>query len=359
VPDAWVHRQFSAVKLDRTRRNDTQGFLILQYLKLGSTGLDVSRLCLGCMTFGDPNAGTHSWTLGEAESRPIVKRAVELGINFFDTANTYSAGTSEQIVGKLLGEFTRRQEVVIATKVFFPANTDATEVAPNRKGLSRKAIMTEIDASLARLKTDYVDLYQIHRWDYRTPIEETMEALHDVVKSGKARYIGASSMMAWQFAKAQEVARRNGWTRFVTMQNYVNLLYREEEREMIPLCLDQGVGLMPWSPMARGRLARPAGAQTKRSESDIVGKSLFGATEDADKKVIDAVEKVAAARNVPMAQVALAWVLAKRGVSAPIIGASKLQHLDDAMGAMTFVLSSDEIADLEANYVPHAVTGIS
>jgi 1-deoxyxylulose-5-phosphate synthase len=329
----------------------------MDYVKLGSTGLDVSRLCLGCMTFGEPDAGAHPWTLGEADSRPIIRRAIDLGINFFDTANSYSAGTSERIVGKLLGEFIRRDEVVIATKVFFPEGALGSKTGPNRQGLSRKAIMTEIDASLTRLGTDYVDLYQIHRWDYATPIEETMEALHDVVKAGKARYIGASSMFAWQFAKAQTVATTHGWTRFVTMQNYVNLLYREEEREMIPLCQDQGVGLMPWSPMARGRLARPAGEQTRRSETDAYARTLYAATEEADTAVIDAVEQLAKARGVPMAQIALAWVLAKPGVSAPIVGASKVHHLDDAVGAIEIRLTSEEIDRLEASYVPHAVTG--
>ncbi|UAK23129.1 aldo/keto reductase [Sphingomonas nostoxanthinifaciens] len=329
----------------------------MDYVKLGSTGLDISRLCLGCMTFGEPDAGVHEWTLGEADSRPIIRHAIEQGITFFDTANSYSAGTSEIIVGKLLKEFARREEVVIATKVFFPERMLEGGAAPNRKGLSRKAIMTEIDASLKRLGTDYVDLYQIHRWDYATPIEETMEALHDVVKAGKARYIGASSMFAWQFAKAQEVARANGWTRFVTMQNYVNLLYREEEREMIPLCRDQGVGLMPWSPMARGRLARPVGEQTKRSETDAFGKTLFAATEEADNAVVSAVGAIANARNVPMAQVALAWVLAKPGVSAPIVGASKPHHIDDAVSALEVTLTADEIGTLEAAYIPHAVTG--
>ncbi len=327
------------------------------FSKLGSTGLDISRLCLGCMTFGEPDAGVHNWTIGEADSRQIIRRAVECGINFFDTANSYSAGTSEVIVGKLLKEYTRRDEVVIATKVFFPERMLEGNAAPNRKGLSRKAIMTEIDASLTRLGTDYIDLYQIHRWDYGTPIEETMEALHDIVKGGKARYIGASSMFAWQFAKAQETARLNGWTRFVSMQNYLNLLYREEEREMIPLCADQGVGLMPWSPLARGRLARPVGQQTKRSESDTFGQTLFAATERADNTVIGAVERVAAARNVTMAQVALAWVLTKQEVSAPIVGASKSYHLDDAIGALEIVLTDDEITVLEADYVPHQVVG--
>lgn len=327
------------------------------FSKLGSTGLDISRLCLGCMTFGEPGAGVHNWTIGEADSRQIIRRAVECGINFFDTANSYSAGTSEVIVGKLLKEYTRRDEVVIATKVFFPERMLEGNATPNRKGLSRKAIMTEIDASLTRLGTNYVDLYQIHRWDYGTPIEETMEALHDIVKAGKARYIGASSMFAWQFAKAQETARLNGWTRFVTMQNYLNLLYREEEREMIPLCADQGVGILPWSPLARGRLARPVGEQTKRSESDAFGQTLFAATEEADNAVISAVERVAAARSIPMAQVALAWVLAKPEVSAPIVGASKSPHLDDAIAALEIVLSSDEVAALERDYLPHPVTG--
>lgn len=329
----------------------------MNYIKLGSTGLDVSRLCLGCMTFGEPNAGVHEWTLGESDSRPIIKRAIEQGINFFDTANSYSAGTSELIVGKLLKEFTRREEVVIATKLFFPERMLEGGAAPNRKGLSRKAIMTEIDASLMRLGTDYVDLYQIHRWDYDTPIEETMEALHDIVKAGKVRYIGASSMFAWQFAKAQEVARANRWTPFVTMQNYVNLLYREEEREMIPLCCDQGVGLLPWSPLARGRLARPAGEQTKRTETDSFGKSLYAATEDADNAVIGAVERIAEARGLPMARVALAWVLAKPGVSAPIVGASKATQLDDAVAALDVRLTGEEIDVLEAHYMPHAVVG--
>lgn len=331
----------------------------MKFVKLGNTGLDISRLCLGCMTFGDPDAGTHPWTLGEAGSRPIINQAVEHGINFFDTANSYSAGTSEVILGKLLKEFTRREETVIATKVFFPANMWEGSTRPNEQGLSRKAIMSSIDASLSRLGTDYVDLYQIHRWDYHTPIEETMEALHDVVKSGKARYIGASSMYAWQFAKAQQVASAHGWSRFVSMQNYVNLLYREEEREMIPLCIDQGVGLMPWSPMARGRLTRPSGQQTERTRTDISGQSFYQATELEDGRVIDVVEQIASERQVAMANVALAWVLSKKGVSAPIVGASKVSQLDDAIAALDFSLSAEEIARLEAPYVPHAVTGFS
>lgn len=329
----------------------------MQYVKLGSTGLDISRLCLGCMTFGEPDAGTHPWTLGEDASRPIIRHAVEQGINFFDTANSYSAGTSEIILGKLLREFTRREETVIVTKVFFPANMWEGANRPNEQGLSRKAIMANIDASLSRLGTDYVDLYQIHRWDYHTPIEETMEALHDVVKAGKARYIGASSMYAWQFAKAQQVAANHGWSRFVSMQNYLNLIYREEEREMIPLCLDQGVGLMPWSPMARGRLTRPHGQQTQRTRTDVSGQSFYEKTEVEDGRVIDVVEQIASERGVPMAQVALAWVLGRAGVSAPIVGASKPAHLDDALGALSLQLSEDEVARLQAPYVPHAVTG--
>ncbi|CRN08279.1 aldo/keto reductase [Pseudomonas fulva] len=329
----------------------------MQYVKLGTTGLDISRLCLGCMTFGEPDAGTHPWTLGEEASRPIIRHAVEQGINFFDTANSYSAGTSEVILGKLLKEFTRRDETVIATKVFYPANMWQGASRPNEQGLSRKAIMTSIDASLSRLGTDYVDLYQIHRWDYTTPIEETMEALNDVVRAGKARYIGASSMYAWQFAKAQQVAASNGWSRFVSMQNFLNLLYREEEREMIPLCLDQGVGLMPWSPMARGRLTRPNGQQTERTRTDLSGQSFFENSEEQDGRVIDVVEQIAQERGVPMAQVALAWVLGKQGVSSPIVGASKPAHLDDALAAIDLHLTAEETARLEAPYVPHAVTG--
>jgi aryl-alcohol dehydrogenase-like predicted oxidoreductase len=309
------------------------------------------------MTYGVPGAGKHAWTLDEDDARPIFRHAVESGITFFDTANSYSAGTSEIMVGKFLREFTRRDEVVLATKVFFPVTQE--EPFRNRQGLSRKAILTEIDASLQRLGTDYVDLYQIHRWDYHTPIEETMEALHDVVKAGKARYIGASSMYAWQFAKAQAVARQNGWTPFVTMQNYLNLLYREEEREMIPLCADQGVGLLTWSPLARGRLTRPHGEETRRTELDLFGKTLYKDCEDADKRVIDAVQQVAQARALPMAQVALAWVLAQKQVSAPIVGASKIGQLDDAVAALDVTLSATDIQALEAPYVPHAVTGHS
>ncbi|CAG2154801.1 aldo/keto reductase [Cupriavidus numazuensis] len=332
----------------------------MKYTKLGSTGLDISRLCLGCMTFGDPDAGAHPWTLGEADSRPIFRSAIEQGINFIDTANSYSAGTSEVIVGKFIREFAKRDEIVLATKVYFPLSgggSSSGETKPNDRGLSRKAIMSAIDASLSRLGTDYVDLYQIHRWDYNTPIAETMEALHDVVKAGKARYIGASSMFAWQFAKAQEIASRNGWTKFVSMQNHVNLLYREEEREMIPLCQDLGVGLMPWSPLARGRLTRPFGAQTSRIEKDSVGTALYDRTKEADSKVIDAVERIADARGVPMAQVALAWVLAKRSVSAPIIGVSKASQLTDSISALSIELSNEEKRNLEVEYVPHEIAG--
>lgn len=326
----------------------------MEYRKLGSTGLDVSRLCLGCMTYGVPDRGTHPWTLDEERSRPLLRQAVEAGINFFDTANVYSDGTSEEIVGRALKEFTRRDEVVIATKVH-----GRMHAGPNGAGLSRKAILQEIDASLRRLGTDYVDLYQIHRFDPDTPIEETLEALHDVVKAGKARYIGASSMYAWQFATMLHVAEANGWTRFATMQNYVNLLYREEEREMLPLCEAEGIGVIPWSPLARGRLTRPWNAETERTQSDAFGRRLYAHTADADRKVIEAVAEVAAGRGVPPAQVALAWVLAKPMVSAPIVGASKPGHLEDAIAALDLVLSDEEIERLEAPYVPHAVVGFS
>jgi 1-deoxyxylulose-5-phosphate synthase len=324
----------------------------MDYVKLGRTGLDVSRLCLGCMTYGAPDKGAHPWSMGEAESRPFLKKALDLGINFFDTANVYSIGSSEEIVGKALKDFARRDDVVIATKVF-----NRMRPGPNGQGLSRKAIMTEIDHSLRRLGTDYVDLYQIHRFDYSTPIEETLEALHDVVKAGKARYIGASSMHAWQFMKMLKVSEANGWTRFVTMQNYVNLLYREEEREMLPLCREEGIGVIPWSPLARGRLTRDWDEASARSETDEFGKTLYAKTAEADRKVVEAVAKVAAARGIPRAQVALAWVLAKPVISAPIVGATKMGHLDDAVAALSVKLTAEEIAALEAPYVPHVVTG--
>ncbi|MEK5279841.1 MULTISPECIES: aldo/keto reductase [Paenibacillus] len=324
----------------------------MEYIKLGRTGLDVSRICLGCMSYGVPERGMAPWSLNEEQSRPFIKRALELGINFFDTANVYSDGTSEEIVGRALKEFSRRDEVVIATKVFFRMHQ-----GPNGAGLSRKAIMTEIDNSLRRLGTDYVDLYQIHRWDNDTPIEETMEALHGVVKAGKVRYIGASSMYAWQFLQAQHVAERNGWTKFVSMQNYLNLLYREEEREMLPLCREEGIGVIPWSPLAKGRLTRDWNEQTARSEIDEVGKAFYAKMAEADRKVVEVVTEIAAKRGIPRAQVALAWVLQKESVTSPIIGATKPNHLEDAVAALSVKLESSEIARLEEPYVPHPVIG--
>ena len=330
----------------------------MQYTRLGKTGLEVSRICLGCMSYGDPNAsipGTPlgwKWALNEADSKPFFKKAIELGINFFDTANVYCFGASEEVTGRALKEYAKREEVIIATKVF-----NIMRPGPNGKGLSRKAIMGEIDASLRRLGTDYVDLYQTHRWDDRTPIEETMEALHDVVKAGKARYIGASSMWAWQFAKANHVAEQNGWTKFVSMQNHWNLLYREEEREMQPLCLDQGIGLIPWSPLARGRLARKPDEKTARTESDAFGKRLYASMEDADNKVIASLDEIAKQRKLPHAQLALAWLSQKTGVTSPIIGATKMYQLEDAVASVDVKLSSDEVKLLEAAYVPHPVAG--
>jgi aryl-alcohol dehydrogenase-like predicted oxidoreductase len=305
------------------------------------------------MTYGDPALGAHPWTLPEEASRSLIRQAVEAGINFFDTANIYSNGSSEEIVGRALREFARRDEIVVATKVRF-----GWRKGPNSAGLSRKVILAEIDASLARLGMDHVDLYQIHRWDPDTPIEETMEALHDVVKAGKARYLGASSMPAWQFAKAQQVAERHGFTRFVSMQPEYSLLYREEEREMLPLCRDQGVGVIPWSPLARGRLARPWGQHTPRVDTDAFGKQLFAHTEANDAEVAAALAGVAAARGAPLAQVALAWVLAQPGITAPIVGVSKPGQLDDAIAALAITLGADEIAALEAPYRPHPVVGI-
>jgi aryl-alcohol dehydrogenase-like predicted oxidoreductase len=304
------------------------------------------------MTYGVPERGAHPWTLDEAKSRPFIKRALELGINFFDTANTYSDGTSEEILGRALRDFARREDVVIATKVFYPMRE-----GPNARGLSRKSILTEIDASLRRLGTDYVDLYQIHRWDKHTPIEETLEALHDVIKAGKARYIGASSMFAWQFCKAEYVARQNGWTRFASMQNHYNLLYREEEREMMPLCAAEGVGVLPWSPLARGRLTRDWGETTNRMETDEFGKTLYVAAVDADRKIVERVGEIAAKRGVPRAQVALAWLAQKPFVTAPIVGASKPHHLDDSVAALSLNLTPEEISLLEEPYVPHPVVG--
>ncbi|RAR64990.1 aryl-alcohol dehydrogenase-like predicted oxidoreductase [Paraburkholderia unamae] len=322
----------------------------MDYVRFGSTGLQVSRLCLGCMTYGVPERGTHPWTLGEEASRPLIRQALDAGINFFDTANTYSDGTSEEIVGRALRDFVKRDDIVLATKVY-----NRMRPGPNGQGLSRKTILTEIDHSLKRLGTDYVDLYQIHRWDYNTPIEETLEALHDVVKAGKARYIGASSMHAWQFSKALYTSRQHGWTEFISMQNHVNLLYREEEREMLPLCADQGVAVMPWSPLARGRLTRDWNATSERASTDSFGKTLYGA--EADHAIIDAVATISRARDVPRAQVALAWLLQKPGITSPIIGASKPQHLEDAVAALSLKLTAEEIKALEAPYLPHAIAG--
>ncbi len=324
----------------------------MEYVKLGRTGLEVSRICLGCMSYGVADRGNHAWSLGEEESRPFIKRSLEAGINFFDTANRYSLGSSEEILGRALKDFARRDEVVIATKVH-----GRMRPGPNGGGLSRKAIMNEIDASLRRLGVDYVDLYQIHRWDQDTPIEETLEALHDVVKSGKARYIGASSMHAWQFAQALAISQRHGWTRFVSMQNLVNLLYREEEREMLPLCAAEGIGVIPWSPQARGRLTRDWDYTSIRTETDEAITRLFAHSVEADRKVVDRVAALAAARGIPRAQVALAWLLSKPVITAPIVGATKLRHLDDALAAVNVKLSAEEVASLEAPYVPHAVVG--
>ena len=321
----------------------------MRYQTLGETGLEVSVVTLGCMSWGDATRGGHKWVLDEDAGRRIIKDALDAGINFFDTANVYSAGSSEEITGRALNDFASREEVVLATKVH-----GRMRPGPNGAGLSRKAILNEIDASLTRLGTDYVDLYQIHRWDPQTPIEETMEALHDVVKAGKARYIGASSMYAWQFAKAQHVAERHGWTPFVSMQNHYNLLYREEEREMLPLCLDQGVGVIPWSPLARGRLTRDWDASTARAETDEFGSTLY---RDEDKAVVEKVAEVADRRGVARAQVALAWLLAQPAVTSPIVGVTKPQHLADAVAAVDLELAAEEIAELGADYVPHAIAG--
>jgi aryl-alcohol dehydrogenase-like predicted oxidoreductase len=327
----------------------------MEYVSLGRTGLKISRLCLGCMTYGEPGRGTHEWTLPEAESRPFIARALAAGINFFDTANVYSAGSSEEILGRALKDMVPRDQVVVATKVHGPMHKD-----PNGRGLSRKAILAEIDASLTRLGMEYVDLYQIHRFDPTTPIEETLEALNDVVRAGKARYIGASSMYAWQFCKALYLAKLNGWTRFVSMQNHLNLLYREEEREMLGLCAEEGVGVIPWSPLARGRLAREYTEEqpTKRAETDQYSKVLYKNQPDAEHAIIDAVGAVAAAHGVPRAQIALAWLLTRPAVSAPIIGASKMQHLEDAIAVLSIKLTPEQIEALEAPYRPRAVAGL-
>jgi len=324
----------------------------MDYVKLGRSGLEVSRICLGCMSYGVPERGTHLWTLDEERTQPFIRQALDLGINFFDTANVYSDGTSEEIVGRALKIMARRDEIVIATKVH-----QRMRPGPNGAGLSRKAIMSEMDASLRRLGVDYVDLYQIHRWDYATPIEETLEALDDLVKAGKTRYLGASSMFAWQFAKALHVADTEGWTRFISMQNYVNLLYREEEREMLPLCRAEGIGVLPWSPLARGRLARDWDTQTERVATDEYGKTLHSGTEEADRRVVRRVGEVSSAHGIPRAQVALAWLLQKSPVASPIVGATKPHHLEDAVAALAVKLSPEEISSLEEPYAPHPVVG--
>lgn len=327
----------------------------MKYVNLGKSGLKVSRICLGTMAYANGTGGAHPWALNEEASQPFFKRAIEAGINFFDTANVYSFGTSEEFLGRAVKKYAKREELVIATKV----HGEMRPGDPNGKGLSRKAILTEIDHSLRRLGTDYVDLYQIHRYDPDVPIEETLEALHDVVKSGKARYIGASSMWAWQFMQALALQDANGWSRFVSMQNYLNLLYREEEREMLPLCRAQGVGIIPWSPQARGRLARPADETTERSETDQFGKYLYRKTAEADRAVIERVGEVAAERGISRGQVALAWHFAKPGVTAPIVGATKIEQLDEAIAAVDVTLSADEVKRLEEPYVPHAVVGFA
>jgi len=324
----------------------------MDYVKFGGTGLEVSKICLGCMTFGEPGRGNHSWTLGEEDSRALIRQALDLGINFLDTANTYSDGSSEEIVGRAIQDFSKRDEIVLATKVF-----NRMRPGPNGAGLSRKAIFDEIDNSLRRLGTDYVDLYQIHRFDYTTPIEETLEALHDVVKAGKARYIGASSMYAWQFAKMLYTSRANSWTPFVSMQDHLNLLYREEEREMLPFCQDQKIAVIPWSPLARGRLTRDWDEKTTRSETDEFGKTLYKQAEDADRTIIGVVGKLAEKHGVSRAQIATAWILQKGAVTAPIIGASKAKHLADAVAALSVKLAPEDVAALEEPYVPHRVEG--
>ena len=328
----------------------------MDYRRLGSTGLKVSRICLGCMSYGDPARGAHEWTLGEEEARPLIKAALEAGINFLDTANGYSDGTSEEIVGRAVKDFARREEVVIATKVYAPMRK-----GPNGAGLSRKAIMAEADASLKRLGTDYIDLYQIHRWDPNTPIEETLEALNDLVRAGKVLYLGASSMFAWQFMKALDIAGERGWSRFVSMQNHLNLIYREEEREMMPLCASEGVGVIPWSPLARGKLARPWSDEpaTERERTDIFGRGLYARTRDADKAVIEAVGQASERLGAPRSQVALAWLLQKPAVTAPIVGVTKPQHLTDALAALSVTLDAETVKALEAPYVPHPVLGIA
>ncbi|PAF21844.1 aldo/keto reductase [Terribacillus saccharophilus] len=324
----------------------------MEYVKLGNTGLDVSRFCLGCMSFGEAEKWIHQWVLDEEQSRSIIKKALELGINFFDTANVYSMGTSEEFLGRALKDYANRDEVVLATKIH-----GRMHQGPNGAGLSRKAIMSEIDKSLKRLGTDYIDLYIIHRWDYNTPIEETMEALHDVVKAGKTRYIGASAMYAWQFQKALHVAEKNNWTRFVSMQNHYNLLYREEEREMLPLCKEEKIGVTPYSPLASGRLTRDWTETTHRSKTDQIQSAKYDATADADRLVAERVAAISEKYDVPRIHVALAWLLSKETIAAPIIGATKISHLEDAVGSLSVKLTAEDIAFLEEAYVPHSVVG--
>ena len=324
----------------------------MNYKKLGRSGLDVSPICMGCMSLGQTGSDFGPWVIDYEAAKPLVKQALDLGINFFDTANVYSGGTSEEIIGRLLKEMGRRDEIVLATKVFAPMRQ-----GPNAGGLSRKAIFAETDNCLRRLQTDYIDLLQIHRWDPATPIEETLEALHDIVKAGKARYIGASTMYSWQFAQALAIAERHGWTRFVSMQNHLNLLYREEEREMLPLCAAEGIGVIPWSPLARGKLARPWDTETERSATDAYTSYFYNKMSEADHVIVDRVVEVAKARGVPQAQLALAWLMRKPGVTAPIVGVSKPRHLEDAMAALSLELDASEISALEELYVPHPVSG--
>ncbi len=324
----------------------------MKYVKLGNTGTDISALALGCMSYGEPQRGNHGWTLSEEESRPFFRRAIELGINFFDTANVYSDGASEEITGRALADFGRREELVIATKVH-----GRMSEGPNGSGLSRKHILWQIDESLRRLGTDYIDLYQIHRWDPLTPLEETLEALDDVVRAGKVRYLGASSMYAWQFSKALHAQQANGWARFVSMQDHYNLINREEEREMYPLCREEKIGVLPWSPLARGKLTRDWDEATTRAGLDEFGQTLYRQAEDADRKISMAVAAVARAREVPRAQVALAWVCANPSVSAPIVGATKLGHLEDAVASLDISLTAEELSALEEHYIPHAIAG--
>lgn len=325
----------------------------MDYVRLGNTGMKVSRICLGCMGFGDTTRWVHKWVLDEENSRPIIQKALELGINFFDTANVYSIGASEEILGRALKDFAKRDDIIIATKLHGQMSD-----GPNGGGLSRKAVLSEIDNSLQRLGTDYVDLYQIHRWDYETPIEETMEALNDVVRAGKARYIGASAMWAWQFHKALNVAEKHGWTRFVSMQDHLNLIYREEEREMLPLCRDEKIGVIPYSPLASGRLTRDWSAEaTLRSETDQIQKLKYDASSEMDRQIVERVAEIAEKYGASRTHIALAWLLQKEPVTAPIIGATKISHLDEAVGALAVKLTPEDVSYLEEPYVPHRIIG--